>query len=86
MGDVSHHMIAAHEISGDKKYLDRAEVFAGIAVDNFLSDGAPLPKASSQHNHYEAITRGDTMMMGLLKLWLIRNKPDLEVDLVYTDR
>jgi len=86
MGHVILHMIATHELSGDVKYLNRADAFAQIAVDNFLSDGAPLPKASSQHDHYEAITRGDTMMMGLLKLWQVRNKPDLEVDLVYTDR
>jgi len=26
------------------------------------------------------------MMLSLLKLWLSENKPDLKVDLVYTDR
>ena len=86
MGDVIFHMVAAHEVSGDKKYLDRANVFAGIAIDSFLTEGSPLPRASSKHNHYEAITRGDTMMMGLLKLWQVRNKPKLDIDLVYTDR
>ncbi len=86
MGDVIFHMVAAHEISCDKKYLDRADVFAGIAVDTFLTDASPLPRASSKHTHYETITRGDTMMMALLKLWQVRKKPKLDIDLVYTDR
>jgi len=36
--------------------------------------------------HYEAITRSDTMMMGLLRLWQIYNKPDIELRLIYSDR
>ncbi|MBN1349300.1 hypothetical protein JXJ21_07815 [candidate division KSB1 bacterium] len=86
MGDVILHLLAAYALTGNRVYLDRADFFAGIAIDCFLTDGSPLPRASSQHTHYEAITRGDTMMMGLLQLWLIHNKPDLEVTLVYNDR
>jgi hypothetical protein len=86
MGNVILHMVAAYEITNDKKYLDRADVFAAIAIDNFLTEDSALPRASSQHNHYEAITGGDTMMMALLKLWQVRNKPDLSIDLIHTDR
>ena len=86
MGNVILHMLAAYEITSDKKYLDRADVFAAIAIDNFLTEDSALPRASSQHNHYEAITGGDTMMMALLKLWQVRNKPDLSIDLIHTDR
>ena len=86
MGDVIFHLLAANEITGDRKYLDRADAFARFAVKSFLTEGSALPRASSQHDHYEAITRGDTMMMALLKLWQVQNKPDLSIDLIYTDR
>lgn len=53
--------------------------------DRFLIDGA-LPKASHVHDHYEAVTNGDTLMMALLRLWLVENRPESEVGLVYCDR
>jgi hypothetical protein len=28
----------------------------------------------------------DTMMMALLKLWQVQKKPDLSINLIYTDR
>ena len=86
LGDAIFHMLAAYEITGDKKFLARADVFARIAVASFLTDDIPLPRASSQHAHYEAITRGDTMMMALLKLWLVQNRPKSKVNLIYNDR
>jgi hypothetical protein len=33
-----------------------------------------------------AITRADTLMMALLKLWLVQNRAGAGIDLVYTDR
>jgi len=86
MGEVIIHMLNAYEISGDKKFLDRADHFARIAVDNFLADDSPLPRASSVHDHYEAITWADDMMMSLLKLWVATNKPDVNVSLVWCNR
>lgn len=86
MGDVMYLMLAAHEITGNARYLERADRFAAQAVDLFLTDGSPLPKASTAQPQYEAITRGDTMMMALLKLWAVRNRPGLELALVYNDR
>jgi len=86
MGDVILHLLSAHELTGEKAYLARAHVFARMAVGMFLPDDSPLPKASTKHNHYEAITRSDTLIMALLRLWLVENKPRLDVDLIYTDR
>jgi hypothetical protein len=86
LGDAIFHMLAAREITGDRKYLDRADQFARLAVEHFLGAEFPLPKASSQHAHYEAITRGDTLMMALLKLWQVQHRPELELHLTYCDR
>jgi hypothetical protein len=85
IGDVILLMTAAYELSGDKKFLGRADTFADIGIKTFL-DLSPLPRVAIGLEHYEAITRGDTMMMGLLKLWQLNNKPDVHVRLVYTDR
>ena len=81
-----HLLVGAHRITGDPRYLEAATAFADQAIAIFLDDGSPLPRASSRSEHYEAITRADTMMMALLKLWLVNSKPDLRVDLVYSDR
>jgi len=86
MGHVIFHMLAAYEITGRQEFLTRADHFARVAVDSFLTDGPPLPKASSRHDHYEAITRADTMMIALLKLWQVKNRPELNLDLTYCDR
>ena len=85
LGDVIHLMLGAYKITGEEKCLHRANHFACQAIGLFL-DGSPLPSATNKHDHYEAITRADTLMMALLELWIIENRPDAEVDLVYTDR
>jgi hypothetical protein len=85
IGDVVMLITAAYELSGDKKYLERADYIAQLGIDNFL-DISPLPRVAVGFEHYEAITRSDTMMMGLLKLWQIENKPETKLRLVYTDR
>lgn len=86
MGDVIFHQLAVNTLSGEKRFLERANFFAKIAIESFLTEGIALPKASSRHEHYEAITRGDTMMMALLKLWQVQQRPDLQIRLVYCDR
>ena len=85
IGDVVLLMTAAYELSGDKKFLERAHKFADIGIKTFL-DLSPLPRVAAGFEHYEAITRSDTMMMGLLRLWQVYNKPDLELRLIYSDR
>jgi len=85
IGDVVLLMTAAYQLTGDKKFLDRADEFTDIGIKAFL-DISPLPRVAVGFEHYEAITRADTMMMGLLKLWQIHNKPEIELRLIYTDR
>jgi len=51
----------------------------------FFKD-SPLPRASSKHDHYETITRGDTLAMALLDLWAARAKLQLDLGLLWTDR
>jgi rhamnogalacturonyl hydrolase YesR len=84
-GDVILLELAAYELTGDPRYRAAARRFAADAAELFLSDG-PLPRASSQVDHYEAITRGDTLMMALLTLWLVENTPAMPERLVYSDR
>ena len=86
VGNVIFLMVAAHELSGDVKYLKRADHFADKAIEMFFDADSPLPKASSIHQHYEAVTRCDTLMMSLLKLWEAHNQPGKKLSLVYNDR
>lgn len=85
IGDVILLMTVAYEFSGEKKYLERADYFARLGIASFL-DVSPLPRVAVGFAHYEAITRADTMMMALLKLCQERNRPDIELNLIYTDR
>ena len=78
-------MVGVHEITGEEKYLASATDYANTAVGLFLDD-SPLPKATSQHDHYEAVTMGDTLMMGLMKLWAVKNRPKSRPRLIYNDR
>jgi hypothetical protein len=85
IGDVVMLMTTAYELSGDRKYLERADYIARLGMDNFL-DVSLLPRVAVGFEHYEAITRSDTMMMALLKLWQMENKPETKLRLIYTDR
>jgi hypothetical protein len=78
-------MLGAFRLTGDERYVARAECFGQTAVDVFFQ-ASPLPRASSRHEHYEAITRGDTLAMVLLDLWAARNKPGLDLELIWADR
>lgn len=59
--------MAAHRFTKRKTYLDEARRFARIAVDVFWQDN-PLPRASKQTGHYEAITGGDSLALALLEV------------------
>jgi hypothetical protein len=86
LGSVVLLMISAHELTGEQDDLDAAERFARRGVELFLTDGCPLPKASHVHDHYEAVTNGDTLMMALLRLWQVRNQPKETLSLIDCDR
>ena len=79
-------MLNAHALTRDEQYLQAAERFAEQGVKLFFAEGSPLPKASHLHDHYEAATNGDTLLLALLQLWQTRQPPDVKVQLVYCDR
>ena len=66
-------ILSTYKMTGDNKYFERADDFGRMVVDIFF-DGSPLPRASSKHGHYEAITRGDTLVMDLLLLGLAKQQ------------
>jgi len=79
----------AETLRGELDYLREgrnAERFAEQATKLFFTESSPLPKASHQHDHYEAVTNGDTLMMALLQLRQIRRRPDVRVQLLCCDR
>jgi len=79
-------MLAAHRLTGQDYYLKRADYFGQQAVEIFLDDSSPLPRASSEHTHYETITGGDDLMMALLDLWVAKNQPKKKPRLIYEHR
>jgi len=79
-------MLNAHALTKDEQYLQAAERFAEQGVNLFFAEGSPLPKASHEHDHYEAVTNGDTLLMALLQLGQTRQRPDIRLRLVYCDR
>lgn len=78
-------MLEAFEQTGRKEYLDKARTYARFAADTFL-DGTDLPRALKGADFYHAMTRGDTLMLALLKLWAIEKNPGAKILLEYTDR
>jgi len=86
LGDVIHLLLNAHELTSDGIYLERAHYFARMSLQMFFDDSSPLPKASSKHWHYEAITRSDNLMMELLRLYLVSNNIKTQSGLVYLER
>ena len=78
-------MVGTYDLTGEKRYLASADDYADTAIRIFLDDSS-LPKATSQHDHYEAVTMGDTLMMGLLELWAVKNRPGNRPEMIYNDR
>ena len=86
VGDAILLLLEAHQMTGRAEYLGRADSLGRRAVAMFFADGYPLPKASSGHDHYEAITRPDTLAMALLDLWAAANRPGRNLGMVWPDR
>jgi hypothetical protein len=59
--------VAAHKLTESPAYLKQARRFARLAVEVFWQDN-PLPRASKQTGHYEAITGGDSLALALLEV------------------
>ncbi len=85
-----------YEWTGERKYLERANHFAQLAVWHFMDGVSPLPRASTKNDHYESKTRSAELMNTLFELhrWGIRpdwNYPsrvglDMGPDYVRADR
>lgn len=89
IGRVIGLMNYAWRLTGDPKYLERAEWFCDWAAEHFWGDGLPLPipsvPFSEKQNFYSASARSDTLAMGMLETWLLRNKPEMKIEFRWTD-
>jgi hypothetical protein len=86
LGSTIFHLLNAHKLSGDARYLERAEMLAKTAYGYFLGDGRALPKATVSHPHYEANTGADGLMMAFLELWHRKSTEAKKIDLVWSSR
>lgn len=84
-GEVIGLLVRAHSWTREEKYLRRADELAHRALETFFGE-KPLPRASSRSEHYEAITRADTLALSLLELWSLRARPDRPLSFGYIDR
>jgi hypothetical protein len=75
--------LAAYKLTGQKKYLQRAQALCDDALQIFWDKKSPLPKASSKLNHYEAVTRSDTLLLALLAVYVESN--DLSIKVPFSD-
>ena len=78
--------VAAHELTGKQAYLDRAKHFADLGISTYWSGDNPLPKADPGCNHYENITRADTIAYALLKIYVIEKSLPVKIDIGDIDR
>ena len=66
--NVGNLLLEAATITGDVSYEKRAYEIADMALQAFIDGSSPLPKASTRHHHYEAITGGPALMYFLFQL------------------
>lgn len=85
MGQAIKLMLNTYELTGERKYLNRADHFARWSIKIFVND-SPIPRASHRHDHYEAVTGADALMMAILELWAVKAERREEVELVWVDR
>ena len=86
IGIVMFLQFAAHELTGKQVYLNRARHFGALGMSNYWPDRSPLPKADPQCDHYENVTRADTLALALLKLHIIENSLPIRLDISDVDR
>ncbi|MEZ5945038.1 MAG: hypothetical protein R3C18_26935 [Planctomycetaceae bacterium] len=80
-GTVIFTLLAAHRISHDSRYLDRAIALADDAIQVFWDKDKPLPRASSKTDYYDVVTGSDTLILALLAVHeqITSNDPQIEV-------
>jgi len=86
LGIVTYLQLAAHELTGKQVYFDRAKHFANLGVEFYWPNDSPLPKADPGCNHYENITRADTLAYALLRIVAIENSLSADISISDIDR
>lgn len=77
--------LAAHDLTGEQRFLDRAQHLADLAIQTFWSPESPLPRASVRSKHYESVTMGDLLLFALLQLHLKQIGQTTDVPLTFID-
>jgi hypothetical protein len=86
MGEVISLLLAAHELSGEKRYLEQADRVGALAVRTYF-EGTAIPRVTEPGlPYYESIAGPDTLALALLKLWQVRDGRKKDLSLVWTDR
>jgi hypothetical protein len=67
-------MMNAYKLTGEKRFLDKAIIYADLSIEAIMDDSSPLPKASNKSHHYEAITGATGFMNSLLGIWSLLNE------------
>lgn len=73
-GGVISMMRNMYKETGDGKYMVRARELLDVSLEVIMDDSSPLPKASRNSDHYEAITGADEFMSNVLAMWEFLNK------------
>jgi hypothetical protein len=63
----------AYKLTSEERFLIKAKTNIDQGVETFLDDKSPLPKASNQSEHYEAITGSPKLMQNLLSFCMEMN-------------
>lgn len=84
-GDVISLLVTAGQMTGESRFLARADALAEQAIRVFWSD-SPLPRAATNLDHYEAITRADTLALALLQLWSAHTRSEHPLRVEWIDR
>ncbi len=86
LGIVTSLQLAAYELTARQAYYERARHFADKGVHLYWSSASPLPKADPGCDHYENITRADTLAYTLLQIYAIDNSFAFKIPISDIDR
>ena len=68
------------------KYTDAQDALMCLCRWRQVKDEGYKKLLTAVADRYEAITRGDTLVMALLNLWAAKTKPDLDLGLRWSER
>ncbi|MFA8020255.1 hypothetical protein [Bremerella cremea] len=79
-GTVIFTLLAAHRITQEERYLDRARKLADEAIAVFWDESKPLPRASSRTGYYDVVSGSDTLLLALLAVHEELNNPQTIIE------